>query len=72
MSDLSRRPGSRPTRTQRQQNAYRLVMTSGTAAAVFVVTAVLAVVGVIGWGLPLLALVVAAIAGLLFRRSVGR
>lgn len=72
MSDLSRRPGGRPTRRQRQDSAYRLVMTSGTAAAVFVVTAILAVVGVIGWGLPILALVVAAIAGLLFRRSVGR
>jgi hypothetical protein len=71
MSDLTRRPGGRPTRRAREQRAFQLVVTSGVAGAVFVLTAILAIVGVVGWGLPILALVVAAIAGLLFRRTVG-
>jgi hypothetical protein len=48
-----------------------LVVTGGVAAAVAVVGVVLAVVGVLGWWLPVLAVVVAAICGLLFRRTVG-
>ena len=46
-------------------------MTGGVAAAVAVVGTVLAVIGVLGWWLPILAVVVAAICGLLFRRTVG-
>jgi hypothetical protein len=46
-------------------------MTGGVAAAVAVVGAVLAIVGVLGWWLPVLAVIVAAICGLLFRRTVG-
>jgi putative flippase GtrA len=71
MSDLAPRSGGPPSRRSREQRAYRLVMTGGVAAAVAVVGVVLAVVGVLGWWLPILAVVVAAICGLLFRRTVG-
>jgi hypothetical protein len=69
MSDLTPRPDYKPRRT-REQRAYRLVMAGGIAGTVAVVGAVLAVVGVIGFGIPLLAAVVAAVCGLLFRRTV--
>jgi putative flippase GtrA len=70
MGDLAPRSGGPPSRRSREQRAYRLVMTGGVAAAVAVVGTVLAVVGVLGWWLPVLAVVVAAICGLLFRRTV--
>ena len=70
MSNLSTRPGGRLTRREREQRAYRLIQAGGVSAAVFVVGAVLALVGVIGWGLPLVALVVAALCAVLFRRNV--
>jgi putative flippase GtrA len=70
MGDLAPRSGGPPSRRSREQRAYRLVMTGGVAAAVAVVGTVLAVVGVLGWWLPILAVIVAAICGLLFRRTV--
>jgi hypothetical protein len=45
-------------------------MVGGAAAVVAVVGVVLAALGVVGGAVPLLALVVAAICGLLFRRTV--
>lgn len=71
MSDLSRRPSHTPRRT-REQRAFRLILAGGGAAAVGVVGLVLAAIGVIGWGIPLLAIVVAAICGFLFRSTVSR
>jgi hypothetical protein len=70
MSDLERRSGSRPSRRQREQRAYNLVLAAGGLGVVFVVGAVLAIVGVIGWSLPILAAVLAVICGVLFRRTV--
>jgi hypothetical protein len=72
MSDLSRRPRNRPARSARVERGYQLVVAGGTSAAVAVVTAVLAIVGVIGWGLPVIAVLVAIACLLLFRRTVGR
>ena len=57
-------------RRAREQRAYALVMVGGGAAVVGVVGLLLAVFGVIGIGLPLLALIVAAVCGLLFRRTL--
>jgi hypothetical protein len=45
-------------------------VTGGAAATVAVVGVVLAIVGILGWWLPVLAIIVAAICGLLFRRTV--
>lgn len=70
MADLTRRPGNRPSRAQRVQRGHNLVIAGGGAAAVAVVTGVLALIGVLGWGIPVLAVVVAVICALLFRRMV--
>lgn len=72
MSDLSRRPGNRLGRRERVDRAYQLTLAGGTASAVFVVTAVLAVVGILGWGLPVISLIVAIVCLMLFRRAVSR
>ncbi|HMJ37575.1 MAG TPA: hypothetical protein VK501_26955 [Baekduia sp.] len=72
MSNLSRRPGSGISRSARERRAFQLLVVGGGAAAVAVVTFVLAVAGVIGWGIFLLALIVAGVSGLLFRRTVGQ
>jgi hypothetical protein len=70
MSDLERRSGSRPSRRQREQRAYNLVLATGGLGVVFVVGAVLAIVGVIGWSIPILAAILAVVCGVLFRRVV--
>jgi CHASE2 domain-containing sensor protein len=71
MSSLEPRRGSGLSRRQREQRAYRLVVAGGVAGTIAVVSFVLAIVGVIGFGLPLIALVVAVICVILFRRLVG-
>jgi hypothetical protein len=70
MSDLERRSGSRPTRRKREQRAYNLVMVGGALGLVFVVGTLLAIFGVIGWNIPILAAILAVICALLFRRTV--
>jgi hypothetical protein len=72
MSDLTRRPGSGLPRGARERRAYRLVLAGGTAGAVAAVTFVLAVVGVMSWDITFLAVAIAVICLLLFRRAVGR
>lgn len=71
MSDIQRRSSNRPTRRQREQRAYQLVLGSGVLAAITVVLVVLTVVGVVGAGLPILTAILAVVAYLLFRRTVG-
>jgi hypothetical protein len=66
MSDLSKRPGYTPRRT-REQRAFRLVQVGGAAGVVAVVGLVLAIAGVIGLGIPLLAAIVAVVCLVLFR-----
>jgi putative flippase GtrA len=72
MADMTRSSGGPPSRRSREQRAYRLVLAGGTAGAVAVVTFVLALVGVMGFGIPVLAVIVAIVCGLLFRRTVSR
>lgn len=72
MSDLTKGSGGPPARRGRERRAYRLVVTGGTAGAVAVVTFVLAIFGVVGFGIPLIAIVVAVICGVLLRRAVAR
>jgi len=70
MSDLERRPRSSISRSGREQRAYRLVMIGGSAGLIAVVGFILAVAGVIGGGIPLIAAIVAVISFVLFRRTV--
>jgi putative flippase GtrA len=70
MSDLERRPRSGLSRSAREQRAYRLVMVGGSASLVAVVGFLLAVAGVIGGGIPLIAAIVAVICFVMFRRTV--
>ena len=69
MSDLEPRRGRLP-RHAREQRAYNLVMAGGAASLVFVAGVVLAIVGVVGAWLPILALLVAIACGVMFRRTV--
>jgi len=70
MSELSRRPGNRPSRRTREERAFRLVVIGGGAGVVAVVGLLLAIIGVVGAWLPVIAIVVAIVAVLLFRRTV--
>jgi hypothetical protein len=73
MGNLSPRPGRTPSgRRKAEQRAFSLVMVGGTAAAVAVVGALLAIFGVIGGGIPLIAAIVAVISFFLFRTTVTR
>lgn len=71
MADLSKRPSYTPRRT-REQRAFRLVQVGGAASVVAVVGFVLALVGVISLGIPLLAAIVAVVCFVLFRSVVGK
>ncbi|WP_210491198.1 hypothetical protein [Patulibacter sp. SYSU D01012] len=70
MSDLQRRSGSRMTRKQREARAYRLTLATGGLAVVFVVTLVLAVVGIVGFGAPVVAAILAGVSGWLLRGTL--
>jgi hypothetical protein len=70
MSDLERRSGSRPSRRAREQRAFNLVMAGGVFGLVAVVTGLLALFTSFGWGIPILAAILAVICSLLFRRTV--
>ncbi|MCW3012176.1 MAG: hypothetical protein JWO90_2580 [Solirubrobacterales bacterium] len=71
MSSLEPRSGKRVTRKEREAKALRLVAVGGTAGAVAVIGFVLAAIGVVGFGVPLLAGILAVICLVLFRRNVG-
>ena len=71
VSDLERR-GSYTPRRAREQRAYRLAVTGGVAVAVGAVALVLAIFGIGGGGIAIIALIVAAVCGFLFRRTVSR
>lgn len=70
--DLAPRKGSGLSRNERERRGVRLVGVGGVAAAVTVVGALLAIFGVIGWGLPFAAAVVTAVCAYLFRRLMPR
>jgi putative flippase GtrA len=68
--DLTRPPGGPPSRRSREKRAYQFVMVGGGAGAVAVIGAVLAIAGVLGWWLPIIAAIVAGVCVFLFRRTV--
>jgi hypothetical protein len=70
MSDLERRGGSHLNRQQRVDRAYKLVVASGGLALVGSAGLLLAIIGIGGAGWPILALIVAAILFMAFRRTV--
>jgi hypothetical protein len=71
MSSLEPGRGSNMSRRDKERRAYQLVVVGGAAGIVTVVGAVLAIAGVIGGGLPLVAAVVAVICFVMFRRLTG-
>jgi hypothetical protein len=72
MSDLERQSGSRLSRREREQRAYRLVVATGALGAVAVAGFVLAFIDVISFFIPVVAAVLAVVCVLLLRRTLGR
>jgi hypothetical protein len=70
VANLEKR-GSYTPRRVRERRAYQLLLAGGITGTIGVVGLVLAVVGAIGAGWPIIALVLAAICLTLFRRTVG-
>jgi uncharacterized membrane protein YgaE (UPF0421/DUF939 family) len=70
-SDLeARRGGGRPSRRQREQRAYQLVVAGSIAAVVAVVGFVLALLTAFPGSVAVVAAVIAVVCALLFRRTV--
>jgi uncharacterized membrane protein len=70
MSDLERRPSSRPSRRNREQRAYRLVLATGGFAVLFAAALILAIAGVLGSGWVLLFAILAVASGFMLRRTL--
>jgi hypothetical protein len=70
MSQLEPRSGSRPSRRQREQRAYRLVLATGALGVIAIAGFLLAIANVIGFFWPVLAAVLAVICVLMLRRTL--
>jgi hypothetical protein len=70
MSVPERRTGSRPTRRDREQRAYRLVLATGTFGALFVAALVLSIVGVLGGGWAVVMAILAVVCAIALRRTL--
>ena len=71
MSSLEPRSPKRVSRKDREARAFRLVAAGSVFGAVAAIGFVLAVLGIVGFGIPLLSGIIAVICLVLFRRSVG-
>lgn len=71
MSSLEPRSPKRVSRKDREARAFRLVAAGSVFGAVAVIGFVLAIIGIVGFGIPLLSGIAAVICLVLFRRSVG-
>jgi NhaP-type Na+/H+ or K+/H+ antiporter len=69
MADLQKR-GSYTPRRAREQRAYRLAVTGSAAGLIGVVTLVLALFTSLSGAIPAIAIIVAVICFVLFRRTV--
>jgi hypothetical protein len=58
------------SRRRREQRAYNLVMAGGVFGVIFVVTGLLALFTSFGWGIPILAAILAVLCVVMFRRTV--
>jgi hypothetical protein len=63
--------GGPPSRRSRERRAYQLVLLGSATGVIAVVGFVLAAVGVMGFGIPFIAAIIAVVCGLLFRRTTG-
>jgi len=70
MSDIQRRSSNRPTRRQREQRAYQLVMASGAFGLVAVVGLLLAIATSFPSAVWVISAIVAVVCFLMFRRMV--
>lgn len=70
MSSPARRPGNRPSRRSRESKAYNLTLASGGFALATVVTLVLAIMSVVGYGIVFLLAALTAVCALLLRNSL--
>ena len=64
--------GGPPSRRGRERRAYQLVLVGSTAGVIAVVGFILALVDVMGFGIPFIAAIVAVVCLLLFRRTLSR
>jgi Flp pilus assembly protein TadB len=71
MADIQKR-GSYVPRSTRERRAYAAVRVGTISGGLFLITAVLAVVGVIGWVAPILLAAVTGFAGWRFTRATAR
>lgn len=71
MSDIEPRSKKRVSRKDRETRAFQLVVAGSVFGAIAAVGIVLAIVQIIGFGVPLLAGIAAIVCLVLFRRSVG-
>jgi hypothetical protein len=71
MSNLDRRRGYTPRRA-REQRAYRLALASAGTGALGVIGIVLAIVGVVSAGWPIVLLIIAALCAFGFMRATGQ
>jgi hypothetical protein len=62
--------GSHIPKAVREKRAYQLILVGGVAGILGCIGIVLSLVGIIGAGLPILAIVIAVVCALLFRRTV--
>jgi hypothetical protein len=69
VADIEKR-GSYTPRRVRERRAYQLVVTGSVASAVFVVSLVLSIVAGTSGAIPVIALIVAVICLVMFRRTV--
>ena len=58
------------SRRRREQRAYNLVMAGGVFGVIFVVTGLLALFTSFGWGIPILAAILAVLCVVMLRRAV--
>jgi hypothetical protein len=70
MSDIERRRGTRMSRQQRVDRAYRLTLATGVFGTIAVAALVLSIVGIIGGGWWVLSAIVALICFLALRGTV--
>ena len=70
VSDLEPRRSGRPSRRERADRAYSLVLVTGGLAVLTVALVILAVLGVVGGGLAVIAAILAVISGVLLRRTL--